>query len=125
MTTDPHSNHAALLKLREQLASTRHFDRPRLARAVDRLFARKVHDARYQSELAALTQQMEASLASVERLRAITLRTDFDSSLPINAHREEITDALRQHQVLVVCGARARQRSCRASALLPGVATLD
>src|SRR5690349_1791964 len=101
----PSTAATALLALREQLAGSRHADRPRLARALDRLFARRLHDLRYQSELEALTQQIQASLASVERLRAMPLRTDFDAELPINAHRDEITAALQQHQVLVVYGA--------------------
>ncbi len=33
------------------------------------------------------------------------LRFDYDPSLPITAHRDEIRAALEQHQVVVVCGA--------------------
>ena len=101
MTFDP----AELLKLREQLTHTRYLDRPRFARTLDRLFARKVHDARHQSEVAALGEQIAASVANVERLRAVTLRTESDANLPINAHADAITEALQRHQVLVVCGA--------------------
>jgi ATP-dependent helicase HrpA len=106
MGTDKPSNPAAaLLALREQLSTTRYGDRPRLARALDRLFSRRVHDVRYQAELDSLAQQIQASARTVERLRSLQLRMEFDPELPINAHREEIADALSRHQVVVVCGA--------------------
>jgi ATP-dependent helicase HrpA len=106
MGTDQPSNPAAtLLALREQLSATRYGDRQRLARALDRLFSRRVQDIRYQAELESLGQQIRASASTVERLRSLPLRMDFDPELPINAHREEIGDALSRHQVLVVCGA--------------------
>jgi ATP-dependent helicase HrpA len=105
MSVSPKSLNATLLALREQLSSTRLADRTKLARELDRLFARKTHGADFESAVQSLANAIDASKAAVERLRAIPLRLDFDPALPITAHREEIAKALAEHQLLVVCGA--------------------
>jgi ATP-dependent helicase HrpA len=96
---------AALLALREQLPFTRLADRTKLARELDRLFARKSHGAEFEPAVRSLTNAIEASKAAVERLRALPLKLEFDPALPITAHREEIAKALAVHQLIVVCGA--------------------
>ena len=96
---------ATLLALRERLAGVRHADRPRLARELDRLFARKAQDASVQKGIDALARRIDDSLARVERLRSLPLKFEFDAALPIVAHREQIAQALQQHQLIVVCGA--------------------
>jgi ATP-dependent helicase HrpA len=99
------SGNAALLALREQLSTTRFADRSKLARELDRLFARKTHGSDFEPAVQSLGQAIEASKANVERLRSMPLRLDFDRALPITAHREEIAKALAEHQLIVVCGA--------------------
>ncbi len=94
-----------LLALREQLSLTRFSERARLARELDRLFARKVHDAGFDRSIAALGAAMTKSVAQVARLRDLPLRLQFDAELPITAHREEIARAIAGHQVVVICGA--------------------
>jgi ATP-dependent helicase HrpA len=104
MTTQKSANDQ-LLALREQLQLTRLADRSRLARELDRLFARKDHGADFDRVAKGLGDSITKSASVVERLRQLQLRLDFDSELPITAHREEIAKALAQHQVIVVCGA--------------------
>lgn len=94
-----------LLAQRERLAGVRLADRPRLARELDRLFARKTPDAQAQRAVESLGKAIDDSLARVERLRTLPLKIEFDNALPIVAHREEIAKALRDHQLVVVCGA--------------------
>ena len=95
-----------LIALRDRLASTRYADRPRLARELDRLFARRApHDAAGDKAYAALEGAIETLCATVERLRTVPLRFEFDDILPISAHREDIVKALAMHQLIVVCGA--------------------
>ena len=80
-------------------------DRARLARELDRLFARKTPDAQAQKAADALGRVIDESVARVERLRALPLKIDYDTALPIVAHREEIAKALQERQLIVVCGA--------------------
>jgi ATP-dependent helicase HrpA len=105
MTTPTSSYTATLLALRDQLAHTRFADRPRLSRELDRLFARRNPPAEPDGAVINLQQAIETSAAAVERLRALPLRIEYDPTLPISAHREEISKALQTHQVIVVCGA--------------------
>jgi len=99
------SANAALLALREQLTQTRLADRAKLARELDRLFARKTHGPEFEPAVLALAKTIDASKANVERLRALPLKLEFDPVLPITAHREEIAKAMASHQLIVVCGA--------------------
>ncbi|MFL6550056.1 MAG: ATP-dependent RNA helicase HrpA, partial [Povalibacter sp.] len=94
-----------LLQLRDQLPLTRFADRPRLARELDRLFGRKNPGNDFGTVVDAFGESIAKSAAQVERLRQLQLRLEFDPELPITAHREEITRALAEHQVIVVCGA--------------------
>jgi ATP-dependent helicase HrpA len=102
----PTSNYTtALLALRDQLSLTRFADRPRLARELDRLFARRNAPAEPDGAIANLRQSIETSVALVERLKSLPLRVEYDAALPITAHREEIAKALQASQLVVVCGA--------------------
>ncbi|HEU4600334.1 MAG TPA: ATP-dependent RNA helicase HrpA [Steroidobacteraceae bacterium] len=103
--SNPDLSIKTLMALRERIPSARNSDRARLARELDRLFARRVPGADFESRVAALTKNIETSAAQVQRLRELPLRLDFDAGLPITAHREEIARALQKHQVIVVCGA--------------------
>jgi ATP-dependent helicase HrpA len=99
------SFNTTLLALRERLAKVRHADRTRLARELDRLFARKTLDASAQKAADALGRAIDDSAARVARLAALPLEFEFDAALPIVAHREEIAKALQAHQLIVICGA--------------------
>ena len=99
------SFNTTLLALRERLAAVRYADRPRLARELDRLFARKTPDAQAQKAADTLGKAIDDSVARVERLRSLPLKIEYDTALPIVAHREEIAKALQEHQLIVVCGA--------------------
>lgn len=105
MTTPNSPYTAALLALRDQLPHTRFADRPRLSRELDRLFARRTPPAEPDGAVDNLRQSIAASVANVERLKALPLRIDYDAALPISAHREEISKAIQTNQVVVVCGA--------------------
>ena len=95
---------ASLAAARERLPATRLIDRARLAREVDRLFARRTR-SEFDAALARLNTQIEKSAGQVEALRALPLRLALPADLPISAHAEEITAALNQHPVIIVCGA--------------------
>ncbi len=99
------SVHAPLFELREHLQHTRLVDRPRLAREIDRLFARHAGGAEFEKSVNALREGIERSAAHVERLRTQPLKLEFDPALPITAHREEIARAIAKHPVTVICGA--------------------
>ena len=99
------SFNTTLLALRERLATVRYADRPRLARELDRLFARKTPDAQAQKAADGLGKAIDESVARVERLKALPLKIEYDTALPIVAHREEIAKALQERQLIVVCGA--------------------
>src|SRR5262249_52398551 len=92
------SFNSTLLGLRERLATVRHADRPRLARELDRLFARKTPDASAQKAADALGRAIEDSIARVARLASLPLKFNYDAALPIVAHREEIAKALQENQ---------------------------
>jgi ATP-dependent RNA helicase HrpA len=101
----PGTYNSTLLALRERLATVRHADRPRLARELDRLFARKTADASAQKAAEALGRAIDDSIARVARLASLPLKFDYDAALPIVAHRAEIAKALQERQLIVVCGA--------------------
>ena len=81
------STDAALLELRDKLASTRYSDRPRLARELDRLFARKGAGPGIEKAIGQLRQSVEASQAQLARLRELPLTLTFDLNLPAPARR--------------------------------------
>lgn len=105
MTTPTSTYTTALLALRDRLSLTRFADRPRLARELDRQFARRNAPAEPDATIEKLRQSIETSIAQVERLTALPLRLEYDSALPISAHREEIAKALQTNQLVVICGA--------------------
>lgn len=51
-----------------------------------------------------LVADVEAAVQRLLQRRAALPLPTFDEKLPIHAHRAAIADALRQHQVLVLCG---------------------
>ena len=57
-----------------------------------------------QQALAQLVAEVEAAVQRLLQRRAALPVPTFDGQLPIHAHRAAIGEALRQHQVLVLCG---------------------
>ena len=78
-------------------------DRHPLRRQLDRLrnAARQSPDAQ---RLREIEQRIQASCAQRSRRQAAVPPLSFDASLPVNAHAEDILQALDRHQVVVVCG---------------------
>ncbi len=106
MNSEPKkSAHAPLFELRERLQYTRLAERPRFARELDRLFARKALGSDFDRAIASLRGAIESSIGKVERVRAMPLKLEFDSTLPITAHKDEIIRAIEKHPVTVICGA--------------------
>jgi hypothetical protein len=104
--SSPGTYHATLLALRERLTAVRHADRPRLARELDRLFARKTLDAQAHKAADALGKAIDDSVARVERLRSL--------SRTVRRSRRRSTSTSSSS-----CAGRpvlARRRSCRRSA---------
>ncbi len=54
--------------------------------------------------LAQLREQVEASLARVERRRAVLPVPDYPSALPVVERRADIRAAIERHPVIVLCG---------------------
>jgi ATP-dependent helicase HrpA len=66
---------------------------------------RRLRDGKLEErDLAELTAELEAAVAHLQRRRAGLPVPIFDDQLPISAHREAIATALRDHQVVVLCG---------------------
>jgi ATP-dependent helicase HrpA len=66
---------------------------------------RRVRDGQsVDRDLAELTVELEATVARLQERRAALPVPTFDDQLPISAHREAIAAALRDHQVVVLCG---------------------
>ena len=75
-------------------------DRRRLATRIDAWL-----NARTPREPAAtIAQALARSAAEVQRRRALIGPITFDQSLPVVQRKQEIADAIRDHQVLILCG---------------------
>jgi len=94
-----------LQTLRARLHQTRLSDRGRLSRELDRLFSRRERGSDFDQVIATLTTAFDKSIAKVESLRGQPLKLNYDPSLPITAHHDEVLAALAKHQVIVLCGA--------------------
>jgi ATP-dependent helicase HrpA len=55
-------------------------------------------------KLERLLKQLDESLARREKRQQLVPRLEYDESLPVVARRVEIAEAIRKHQVVVVCG---------------------
>ena len=58
----------------------------------------------FDRNLSRLFEDIERSVELRQRRQQSIPQITFDDSLPISAHREEITEAIREHQVILVCG---------------------
>src|SRR3954462_8341798 len=55
-------------------------------------------------KLERLLKQLDESTARREKRQSLVPRLEYDESLPVVSRREEIAAAIRDHQVVVVCG---------------------
>lgn len=76
-------------------------DRPALRRAL-RALPQRVHSLGDLPE--ALRTKFEASIAARTERRTRLPKPSFPAELPVSARREEIAQAIRAHQVVIVCG---------------------
>ncbi|MCL2658008.1 MAG: ATP-dependent RNA helicase HrpA [Betaproteobacteria bacterium] len=76
-------------------------DRPRLRRALRELPRRAAALADLPETLRA---KFEASIAARAARRANLPKPDFPEALPVSGRRAEIAEAIRAHQVVIVCG---------------------
>ncbi len=79
-------------------------DRARLANRLRGLRRRLREGKPVDQGLAQLTRELEAAAARLDERRARLPLPSFEDHLPINAHRERIAAAIRDHQVVVLCG---------------------
>ncbi|MBE9610342.1 ATP-dependent RNA helicase HrpA [Chitinilyticum piscinae] len=90
--------------LQQQLSDCQSADRHalvRLARNVQERIQRKQPADRLQAQL---EQQLSTSLEKTSRRRAQLPQPRFDEALPVNQKRDELLQAIRDHQVVIVCG---------------------
>lgn len=88
-------------RLKQRLQQVRLADRFRLQRELNRLQrnTRTPNSERLQR----LSEQIEASAAQVERLRALSVPPEYPD-LPVTERREELLEAIAAHQVVVIAG---------------------
>lgn len=95
-------------------------DRPRLLnrlRSIERLAEQgKPYDQSLDRLLAELNQSVEARRARLDRKAKIELR--YDPELPVVQQRELIAEAIRQRQVVVVCGETGSGKSTQLPKIL-------
>lgn len=93
----------ALTALRQRLHQVMLVDKRRLLRKWHKVQRISSVDERTQA-LAALTQAIvDAEQRYAKRMNA-NLEIEFDAALPIAAQRQAISDAIKQHQVVIVAG---------------------
>ncbi len=91
-------------ELEQRIAAAMQADRFRL-RNLLRAVRRDEEEGRPPDDkIEKLLAQLDDSNRRVEKRQALVPRLEYDESLPVVAHREEIATAIRDHQVVVVCG---------------------
>ncbi|HEX5105134.1 MAG TPA: ATP-dependent RNA helicase HrpA, partial [Pirellulaceae bacterium] len=90
--------------LEAQIATAMQADRHRLRNLLRAVRKAEDEGRPPDQRLEKLLGQIEESNARREARQALVPKLDYDEALPIVAHREEIAVAIRDHQVVVVCG---------------------
>ena len=91
-------------ELAEQIDQAMQADRHRLRNLLRAIEAAELQGQPPDQQLARFHEQLEKSLAIARRRRESVPPLVYDESLPITARGEEIVAAIRDHQVLIVCG---------------------
>src|SRR3989475_5162758 len=87
-------------RLRAELAEGMNADRARLAPRIDRLERRGVAAAEIERVAAAVAASRERAAARAAALPRII----YPPELPVSERRDDIAAAIRDHQVVIVCG---------------------
>ncbi len=87
-------------RLRAELSEGMTADRARLAARIDRLERRGVTAAEIERVAAAVTASRERANSRA----AAVPRIDYPPELPVSERRDDIAAAIRDHQVVIVCG---------------------
>ena len=113
MQTDEQSQplSADLIKLEKQLALSLTRDQYRLSQRLQRLKKTSPAAADYAEQLASLTHRLTQSTHARQQRAAQLPQPCVDTELPIFARQQEISDALRDHQVVLVSGATGSGKS--------------
>ncbi|SEO51544.1 ATP-dependent RNA helicase HrpA [Aquisalimonas asiatica] len=90
--------------LAERIGKTLAADRRGFRKRLQGLRRRASSGKPYDRGLQQLSSAMDASVALRERRIASLPVPDFSQDLPVNDHREALAEAIRKHQVVVVCG---------------------
>ncbi|WP_432695757.1 ATP-dependent RNA helicase HrpA [Marinobacterium sp. YM272] len=90
---------SAIAELRSLIPQCRIADRFRLRRRLDELARKSAGEA----DTAALAEAIAESCAKVEFKRALSTRINYPD-LPVSARREELLEAIRDNQVVVIAG---------------------
>ncbi|WP_261653462.1 ATP-dependent RNA helicase HrpA [Erwinia mallotivora] len=100
MSETPHLPLAALFKRLDALMLR---DRQRLLKRLHG--AKKVKNPQAQQTLAAeLSREIDAAELRIQQRRAATPVIRYPENLPVSQKKQEIADAIRQHQVVIVAG---------------------
>ena len=94
-----------LEQLETQISQAMIADRPRLRNALRGIEA-AARDGKppEQQRLARLEEDLRRSIGRCEARQKTVPKLTFDADLPISARREDIAAAIRDHQVVIVCG---------------------
>ncbi|MCG5537097.1 ATP-dependent RNA helicase HrpA [Halorhodospira sp. 9622] len=100
-----------LRALRERIEGAFGPQRPILRRRLAGLERRARQGKPFDRGVARLEQDLAAAEAEVARRRDEAVALRYDPDLPVVQRREELLEALRDHQVVVVCGATGSGKS--------------
>ncbi|WP_231746783.1 ATP-dependent RNA helicase HrpA [Maioricimonas rarisocia] len=87
-----------------QIEETMLKDRHRLRQSLRRIRDLERRGKPFDRSLTRLQEQVEKSLSIRELRTRRPLKIDFPDELPISARREEIAEAIRDNQVVIICG---------------------
>jgi ATP-dependent RNA helicase HrpA len=87
--------------LRGRLADVRTFERHKLSRQLEKIQRNPTIKT---TDIEALFQKIERSIQQKLDRQSKLPHCHFDSDLPINQHAETISDAINNHQVVIICG---------------------
>ncbi len=100
MQTSDNPSRATIDRLLADLGEGMAADRAALDRSIDRLRRRGAPAA----EIERVTRAVAASRDRARRRTARVPSIDYPPDLPVSARRDDIAQALRAHQVIIVCG---------------------
>jgi ATP-dependent helicase HrpA len=90
--------------LERQIAQAMIADRQRLRNALQGIAAAGHEGKQIDRQLARFQEELRQSVARCQARRGAVPKLSFDPELPITARREDIAAAIRDHQVVIVCG---------------------